>query len=353
MDAGENKRIACVEMGSEDKARSYGLEAAMEQDAPRSRDLRPLIYSLAARRTVANELLEQPVLAQELSDERRAALERLFSRIGEVSSLPTTAQRVLQLTEGEAMGEELRDVIQRDPVLVAKILRRLNSSYYALSNKVVDVRTAVSLLGFREIRNLTLTVFVSKMYEQPQMPQQHGNYRRENLWSHSVAVAAAARLVSRVCGKAVGEEAYIGGLLHDLGLILLDQTLPKHFGQVIDGLDPATPTCTVENRILTFDHASLGGYVAARWNLPEQVADAIAFHHSPNRYQGRHTDLVNVVAVANYLCSRAGWTSLGVHNVPAPPDEVYAQLGLDQVSLGIIWDELETTLEKANSLATS
>lgn len=300
---------------------------------------------------MADELLEQPILAQELSDERRAALERLFSRIGEVSSLPTTAQRVLQLTEGEAMGEELRDVIQSDPVLVAKILRRLNSSYYALSNKVVNVRTAVSLLGFREIRNLALTVFVSKMYEQPAL--QHSRFKRENLWSHSVAVAAAARLVSRVCGKASGEEAYIGGLLHDLGLILLDQTLPKHFHKVIDAIDPATPTCTVENRVLTFDHASLGGYVATRWNLPEQVADAIAFHHAPNRYQGRHADLVNVVAVANYLCSRAGWTSLGVHNVPAPPDEVYGQLGLDQVSLAIIWDELEITLEKASSLATA
>ena len=300
---------------------------------------------------MADELLDQPILAQELSDERRLALERLFSRIGEVSSLPTVAQRVLQLTEGEAMGEAVREVIQSDPVLVAKILRRLNSSYYALSNKVVDVRTAVSLLGFREIRNLALTVFVGKMYEQPAL--EHRKYKRENLWSHSVAGAAAARLVSRVCGKASGEEAYIGGLLHDLGLILLDQTLPKHFHKVVDAIDQATPTCTVENRVLTFDHASLGGYVATRWNLPEQVADAIAFHHAPNRYQGRHADLVNVVAVANYLCSRAGWTSLGVHNVPAPPDEVYSQLGLDQVSLGIIWDELETTLDKANSLANA
>lgn len=299
---------------------------------------------------MVGEVVEQPILSQQLSDERRAALEKLFGRIGEVSSLPTTAQRVLQLSESEAMGKELREIIQSDPVLVAKILRRLNSSYYALSNKVVDVRTAVSLLGFREIRNLALTVFVSKMYEQP---QNHGLYRRENLWSHSVSVAATARLVSRVCGKAAAEEAYIGGLLHDLGLILIDQTLPKHFRKVLDGIDPMTPTCTVENRILTFDHASLGGYVATRWNLPEQVADAIAYHHAPNTYQGRHGDLVNVVAVANYLCSRAGYTALGVHNVPAPADEVYGQLGLDQVSLAIIWDELETTLEKANSLAMS
>jgi hypothetical protein len=63
--------------------------------------------------------------------------------------------------------------------------------------------------------------------------------------------------------------------------------------------------------------------------------------------------MVQVVAVANYLCSRAGVTSLGVHNVLAPPDEVYADLGLDQVTLAIIWDELDTQLEKAASLATA
>lgn len=299
---------------------------------------------------MTGNVLEQPTLAQPLTDERRAALERLFERIGEVASLPTTAQKVLELTENEALGDELREVIQSDPVLVAKILRRLNSSYYALSQKVVDVRTAVSLLGFREIRNLALTVFVSRMYDNP---HQHGKYKRENLWSHSVAVAAASRLVSRVCGKAAPEEAYIGGLLHDLGLILLDQALPKHFRTVLDGIDASTPTCTVECRVLTFDHASLGGYVASRWSLPPPVVDAIAFHHTPSAYTGPHAELVDVVAVANYLCSRAGWTSLGVHNVPAPPDELYGRLGLDQVSLQIIWDELETTLEKASSLATS
>jgi HD-like signal output (HDOD) protein len=300
---------------------------------------------------VPSEILESPTIAAALSDERRNALETLFSRIGEVSSLPTIAQKVLQLTESEeTSGDQLREVIQGDPVLVARILRRLNSSYYALSHKVANVGTAITLLGFREIRNLALTVFMSRMCDSP---SQHGNYKREHLWSHSVAVAAAARLVSRVSGKASPEESYISGLLHDLGLILIDQSLHKHFCAVLDGINANTPTCTVENQILTFDHASLGGYVARRWQLPEPVCDAIAYHHFPWCYSGPFGDLVNVVAVANYLCSRAGWTSLGVHNVPAPPDEVYAQLGLDQTSFSIIWEELESTLEKANSLAVA
>jgi len=286
-----------------------------------------------------------------LSPERRATLERLFARIGEVSSLPVTAHKIMNLAgDDNVQAEELREAIQNDPVLVARILRRLNSSYYGLSHKVADLRTAISLLGLREIRNLALTVFVSRYFE-PGIT--HNNYKRENLWSHSVAVGAAARLVSRVCGRASVEEAYIAGLLHDIGLILLDQTLRRHFFKVVDSIDPATPTHIIENRVLTFDHALLGGFVSRRWNFPEQVADAITFHHQPWCYTGQHKDLVYVVTVANYLCSRAGLTSLGTHNVAPPPDEVYRGLGLDQVTLAIIWEELDVTLDKASALATA
>jgi HD-like signal output (HDOD) protein len=285
-----------------------------------------------------------------LAPNRREALERLFVKMEQVAALPTIAQRVLQLTDSDNVrSDELREAIQNDPILVARILRRLNSSYYSLSTKVTDLRTAISLLGFREIRNLALTVCVSRMFE---TPGHHGTYRREALWEHCVAVGAASRLVARVCGRGVPEEAYIAGLLHDLGIILIDQSLRRHFCNIVSSVGPNAMTCDVENRILSFDHALLGSFVAAKWNLADPVIDAIAYHHASGDYQGPNRDLVYVVAVANYLCSRAGWTSLGVHNVASPPDSVYAGLGLDQISLAIIWDELEPTLERAESLAT-
>ncbi len=297
------------------------------------------------------ETLEAPVIAQNRPSERRETLERLFAHIGTVTSLPAVGQRVLGLTESEtASPEALRDAIQGDPVLVAHILRRLNSSYFGLSHRISDVRTAVNLLGVREIRNLAITVFMSKMFAED---GSHGTYRREGLWSHSVSVGVCARLVSRVCGRSMPEEAFVGGLLHDLGLILLDQTLRRHFVRVLDEIDPNVPTCEVENQFLSFDHAMLGGYVAQRWNFPQQVVDAITYHHQPLSYTGPHKEMVYLVAIANYLCSRAGRTSLGVHNVAAPPDEVYRGLGLDHVSLSIICSELEATLERADALASS
>ncbi len=293
--------------------------------------------------------LDRDPLAETLSPERRATLEKLFYSIGTVATLPSAAHRILELSDADAGDPvKLREVVQTDPVLVARILRRLNSSYYALSHRVADIRTAVSLLGVREVRNLALTVYMSRIFERK---GDYKTYKRAELWNHSVAVATTCRLVSRVCGRGNTDEVYIAGLLHDIGLILLDQSLRRHFCKIIDELTPGMPAYLLEQRALTFDHAGLGGFVARKWNFPDQIADAIAYHHEPLLYKGEHKDLVHIVTVANFLCSRAGVSSLGVHNIPPPPDEVYQGLGLDQVALAIIWDQMEVTLEKAEAMA--
>ena len=258
------------------------------------------------------------------------------------------AQRVLALAQDEtSTATDLGDVIQADPALVSRVLRRVNSSFYGLRYRVADLPTAINLLGYREIHNLALTVFVSRWFERP---YEHGSYSRQTLWMHSVGVALTARLVSAVIGRAKPEEAYVGGLLHDIGLILLDQHLRRHFARVVDELRPVTPTTKVERRIFTFDHAQLGAAVAKKWQFPERITEAILFHHDPHRYLGPNRELVYIVAIANYLCSAHGWTSLGVQNVPPPDEAIYAALGLDGMALSIIQDELPETLEKAHVL---
>ena len=117
------------------------------------------------------------------------------------------------------------------------------------------------------------------------------------------------------------------------------------------GSKSRAPTPDVERQVYAFDHAQLGAFVAKSWEFPDAVVDAIGHHHEVDRYTGRHRELVYVVATANYFCSRAGWTSMGVHNVALPSDDTYRVLGLDQVALAIIWDELSPTLEKASYLA--
>lgn len=281
---------------------------------------------------------------------RSAPLQRLFARILESSPFSPTAREILRLANRSTGSlDELTRLIQTDPALVALLLRRLNSAYYRLDRPVQDLHVAARLLGFREFRNLAITVYMSRMVESA---TEVGPFHTAVLWNHSVAVAAASHLVSRVCGCGVPGDAYIAGLLHDLGLLLAHRQLRRRFAQVVQRATASTALTDVERAVYGFDHAQLGGFAAQRWEFPPAIVDAIQYHHDIQAAPAPHRELVFVVTAADYLCSRAGWSAVGVHSVPLPPDVVYRVLGLDQIALAVIWDELFPTLEKARSLAT-
>jgi putative nucleotidyltransferase with HDIG domain len=229
-------------------------------------------------------------------------------------------------------------------------MRVVNSAYYSRRYTIQDLKQAISLLGFLEVRNLALTVYVSQLFESPVFV---GEYSREALWEHLVAVATASRMIAQQCGHPAPEEAYLAGLLHDIGFLLLDQTIHRRFCQVLGLIDENVPTCRVEMRVLTFDHAELGAFVAQKWSLPEHVVAVARYHHNPEAYDGPSRTTVDAVVVANFLCSRRGMSSLGVHNVEPPPQVVFERLGIDRDHLTHIWDRLEEELEKSAAVIAS
>jgi len=276
-------------------------------------------------------------------------VERLFARIGEVSSLPAVAAKVIEVVnEPGAAAVDLLEVIEHDAALAARIVRTVNSSYYGLKNKVADLQLAITLLGFEHIRNLALTTYIAHLFENN---VGHGSYRREGLWNHLIGVGTVAKLIANLCGGVPPREAYLAGLLHDLGLILVDQYLNKPFCQVIDALDEETSLCPVEREILGFTHAQLGAYVAEKWDMPENLIAAIRYHHEPERYQGPHQRIVCAVALGNLFCSLRGLTSLGVRNVQQPLASVFTSLGLGKRHVAAIWENLDETLRDADIMA--
>ncbi len=260
------------------------------------------------------------------------ALERLFSRIGEVSSLPDAAIRVFQVARDRKAGsEDLLHVIEADPALALKILRTVNSAYHSLRHEVKDLKTAITLLGFKQVRNLALTLYVSRIFSRSGT---YRRYSRQGLWNHHVAVASASRLIAEICECAPPDEAYLAGLLHDVGFILIDQHMNRYFRQVLDEISDGTATIVAEREILAFDHCELGHAVVRHWNLSEAIAAAAGYHHRPEAYEGPYAMIVRIVSVANYFCSHQGYTSLGVDNVAPPAPETYEDIGmrLDQVT---------------------
>jgi len=276
-------------------------------------------------------------------------LAKLFRRISEVSTLPGAAQQIIAVASDPAAEvRDLLEAVENDPALAVRIMRAVNSAYYSLAHPVDNLHHAVTLLGFGEVRNLAVTIYVSELFRGS---PGHGRYTREGLWGHSVAVATASRAIARLQGRASRGEAYLAGLMHDLGLILEDQHLHGPFCEVIDALSDDCPTCEVEFDQLGFDHASLGQYVAGQWRFAPAVCDAIGHHHRADEYDGPHGHVVRIVAVANFLCTARGLSSTGFTNVVMPSKDVFVSLGLEKPQLAAICEELDAVIDQAGALA--
>ena len=280
--------------------------------------------------------------------ERAAALERFVRRVDEVSSLPDVAARVIQVVNNpETSVADLRAVVESDASLVARLLRTVNSAAYALRARVDSIHQAISLLGFSTIKNLAITASVSQLFRDK---TPIGAYSRPALWKHMVSVAVAARMIASRCRLSQFDEAYMCGLLHDLGYILIDQQQHPKFVQVMESLTPDVATTEIESQFLGYDHAQVGAAVGEKWGFPAGVVQAIRHHHDSSRADEQHQKLVRSVEVANFLCSRKGIMSTGVPNLRVPKPEVFAGLALDRDGLKVLIDDLGKELEKANEL---
>ncbi|MGQ9576111.1 MAG: HDOD domain-containing protein [Thermoguttaceae bacterium] len=273
-------------------------------------------------------------------------VERLFARISEVSTLPALALKIIEVAKDpNASAADLYEVVRRDVALAVRIMRTVNSSYYSLKTKVADLQLAITLLGFEHVRNLALTAYVARLFKGQ---SGHGRYRREGLWNHLIGTGAVAMLVAETCGKVPPREAYLAGLFHDVGFVLLDQYLHKPFCQLVDAVTEDAPVCRVEHEILGFDHTQLGAFAAQKWDLPEQLVVSIRHHHAPASYHGPCQAMLYVVTLANAFSSLRGYTSLGVRSLQMPPSVIFSGLGLGTGQVESIWQQSRHLLLEAD-----
>lgn len=250
------------------------------------------------------------------------SLEDVLKRIGDVSTLPHIALKVMNVAQDpHSAVADLAAVVEGDAPLATKVLRTINSAAYAVREKVTGLEQAVAYLGFNEIRNLAVTLSVSKIF---QVPRTVGAYDRRNLWQHLVSVGLAARLLAVRCRLPNFEDAFLAGLLHDVGIILEDQYVHEHFCRVMQALDESRTLIEVEQELLGFDHTRLAYRMAKRWRFPDFVQGAIRYHHGAPEYTGENSPIVLCVEVANYLCTAKGISSVGKKLIRPPREAVQA-----------------------------
>jgi len=279
--------------------------------------------------------------------EKAEAVETVIDRITTISTLPTVALKIVETVQDpDAGAKELMQAVQADPSLTMRVLRAVNSAAYGLSVRVTNLQQAISFLGFSQIRNLALTASVAEAFRGG---DDIGTYSRIGLWRHMVAVAVGARLIARRISLEDFEDAFLAGLLHDVGIIMEDQYLHDEFAQVVAAVKEGTSPCATERAILGFDHARVGEHAARKWNFPERLRLAIGSHHRSHQVTGDHARFVQCVEAANVLCTLKGFSSVGVKTVQAEV-AVFQALGLDMLALKVLAQDLDGAIEQHESL---
>ncbi|MDR1073767.1 MAG: HDOD domain-containing protein [Treponema sp.] len=233
--------------------------------------------------------------------------QRLYEKIGRfidtMPSFPTTAFKVIEICENPKTSvADLRKVIALDPVLMAKTLKLINSTYYEMNHEVTSLVHATIVLGLNAVKNLALSTAVMGAIPKE---KRNGALDMDEFWRHSLSVGVTAKLLAKKRGidRKQWEGYFCAGLLHDIGKIPLDTVFGMDYMNAIADADKKRePLVCVENRLFDTDHCQVGQMLAELWKLDRALLDAIIYHHNYSVYDGLHKDkLLTVVAANDYV----------------------------------------------------
>ncbi len=274
-------------------------------------------------------------------------LDDLVRQVRDLPALPTSVTRVMQLTNDPKAGlSDVAHALAADQGLAARVLKLANSAYYGSSRRIGTVSEAVVILGMRTTRNLTLATSCQDMLER----EVSGYFLpRGALWRHSLACAAAAQNLARRAHFRGTEEAFVAGLLHDIGKVIMNAYLKAEFAQVLTRVAKGEMTFSdAEREALGFDHAEVGARLLERWNLPATLVTAVRYHHVPSQIP--ESPLAALVHIADTICLTLG-IGLGVDGMAYALDpNALAMLNLTESDFEQVASQTCDTLSEAGPL---
>lgn len=203
--------------------------------------------------------------------------------------------RALNDTDISAM--RVAELVGLDQALTANVLRLANSAFLGYVTPCASVHQAVVRVGFDRMRSLVLGAAAAQTLR---TDLKGYDLRSDELWQHALATAHLARYLAGVLGGVNLEEAYISGLLHDIGKVVLDQYVQvDHDAIAALQAQEQLPLWETEKKVLGMDHGAVGGLMTERWHFPMMLIDAVRFHHWPALANAQHQRLAAIVNVAN------------------------------------------------------
>lgn len=267
-------------------------------------------------------------------DTKEKSLRVVVQKIPKLPTLPSVAEKILGMVDDDCSSvDSIVHTIEQDPAIVAKVLSFANAAFYGGGSPVLSVNDAVMKIGFKNIRSIALGISLMTIFADNK-ERYASAYRR--IFCHSFAVGAIANRIAERVGNGILHEAFIAGLLHDIGQLVINKYFNDDYVRIMDEYQKGSFLVDAERSVLGITHADIGLWLADKWNLPLVIQDAIYYHHSPQEAR-RNQKAVAVVHLANVVAERRSLGPIESAS-PANPLEYSALevLGLAEQDLEII-----------------
>ena len=222
----------------------------------------------------------------------------------DIPAMPTIWLRIRELMQQKSVtAAMIAKEILKDQGTTTRLLKVANSAAFNKNNKRISTITeAIVQLGFNEVRTVVVGYAVSSMLEKL---QQNEYFDIKAYWVHSLAAGIASRMIAETVRYPNAEEAFIAGLLHDIGKLIISQLMPAEYGRVVQKVAAGSDYLSAEDDVLRVNHQVIGSWIAGRWQFPEILICAISQHHRDELAPDQRSKykLIDIVAVANQMAN--------------------------------------------------
>jgi HD-like signal output (HDOD) protein len=235
----------------------------------------------------------------------QAIISEAVNAVSHIATLPEITLKIIQLVENpKSTAQDLNKLISNDPALVARILKVVNSAFYGLPGQIGSINRAIVLLGLNAVKNIVIAASLAKLFRGGRVSP---HFSAKDLWTHSAAVGVMSRLIVTRLNNHLPDEAFLAGLIHDIGILVELQGMRDSLVEVAEkATKEERRYVDLETEIMGVDHQALGAGLTARWKFPRSFQYVTGHHHQPMALAPECRWLACVVHVADHICVRDG-----------------------------------------------
>jgi len=277
-------------------------------------------------------------------------VKQAIQEISHIATLPEVTLRIIQLVEDpESTAQDLNKVISNDPALGARILKVVNSAFYGLPGQIGSINRAIVLLGLNAVKNIAIAASLAKLFRGGRISP-HFNAR--DLWTHSISVATGTRLLADRVGLGLPDEAFLAGLIHDIGIMVEVQARRTKFVEMMEKVDadPSLSFRDAEKQVIGATHEQFGAGLCRLWKFPSSFAYVTGHHHNPMALPENHRTLASLVHLADLAAVRNKLGFARDVEIDQPDAGLLEQLTLRVSDFEEVCQQLPEATREANTL---